>query len=69
MENSCNVPFSEVGVIDITGKQVFRKTFNHPTVVHYLDIGHLRKGLYLIRLSSNTMTATMKIMKKVIGIT
>lgn len=63
IEISCNVPFSEVGVIDITGKQVYRKTFSHPTEVHYLDIGHLRKGLYLIRLTSPNMTATVKIMR------
>ncbi len=63
IEISCNVPFSEVGVIDITGKQVYRKTFSHPTEVHYLDIGHLRKGLYLIRLTSPNMTATEKIMR------
>jgi aminopeptidase YwaD len=50
-----------VSMIDLNGKLVLEKTFDHPQLTEILDVSQLKKGMYLVKLQSNEGEVAKKI--------
>jgi hypothetical protein len=55
--------FKTLEVFDISGRKIFQEKLTDLSVEHYLDIGYLKNGVYMIRAYSVKEMSTIKFLK------
>ncbi len=58
-----NSPIVTISITDITGKEIYRKTYNNVSETD-IAVSHLTKGLYLIRIENAGQSSCLKFIKE-----
>jgi len=57
--------FNSLEVFDLTGRRILQEKFFDPNIEHYLNIGHLKNGIYILRAHTEEGYTTIKFTKPI----